>query len=253
MALIRDIGLIFSRNLQITLRNPVWIIFGLFQPLCFFLLFAPLLNGLVGNPGFGSASALTIFTPGLLIMTAMYGTAFVGFGLIDDIRSGVLERFRVTPVSRIALLLGRSLRDLLILIVQSLFLLAAAWFFGLRVPLIGVVSSLGLVLLVGFSLSIVSYSCALILKSEDALAPTLNFFLLPLQLLAGMLLPLTLAPGWLTKIAWFNPLYHAVVAARALFQGMYTDTTIWYGFGAMTLAAIVAFYWGANLFKKSTE
>lgn len=253
MALFRDTGLIFSRSLQITLRNPVWIIFGLFQPLCFFLLFAPLLDKLVGNPGFGSDSSLVIFTPGLLIMTAMYATAFVGFGLIDDIRSGVIERFRVTPINRVALLLGRSLRDVFILIIQSIFLLVLAWLFGLTAPFVGILLSFGLVILIGFSISVISYSAAMILKSEDSLSPAINFFLLPMQLLAGVTLPLTLAPVWLQRIAFLNPLSHAVSAARALFHGSYTDSTVLWGFGVMTLVAIVAFYWSANLFKKSAE
>ncbi len=253
MALFRDTGLIFSRSLQITLRNPVWIIFGLFQPLCFFLLFAPLLDKLVGNPGFGAGSSLVIFTPGLLIMTAMYATAFVGFNLIDDIRSGVIERFRVTPINRVALLLGRSLRDVFILVIQSIFLLILAWFFGLKAPLIGILLSFGLVIMIGFSISVISYSVAMILQNEDSLAPAINFFLLPAQLLAGVTLPLTLAPAWLARIAFFNPLSHAVSAARALFHGSYTDATVWWGFGVMVLVTIVAFYWSANLFKKSAE
>src|SRR5579859_3505776 len=115
MNLMYDTALIFHRSLQRTLRNPVWIFFGLFQPLCFLLLFAPLLEKLTSNPAFGSDNSLTVFTPGLLIMIALYGTSFVGFGFIDDIRSGVIERFRVTPINRTALLLGRVLRDVFIL------------------------------------------------------------------------------------------------------------------------------------------
>ncbi len=253
MSLLRDTGLIFSRSLQITLRNPVWIVFGLFQPLCFFLLFAPLLDKLVGNPSFGTGSSLVVFTPGLLIMIALYGTAFVGFGIIDDIRSGVIERFRVTPINRVALLLGRSLRDVFILLIQSIFVLILAWFFGLSAPLVGVVISLGLVMLVGFAMSLTSYSVAMILKNEDALAPAINFFLLPIQLLAGITLPLTLAPAWLQKIAAFNPLSHAVSAARSLFLGSYAQETVFWGFGVMLVVACGAFYWSANLFKKAAE
>ncbi len=253
MALFRDTRLIFSRSLQITIRNPIWIIFGLFQPLCFFILFAPLLDKLVGNPSFGPGSSLVVFTPGLLIMTAMYEAAFVGFSLIDDIRSGVIERFRVTPINRIALLLGRSLRDVFVLIIHSIFLLVLAWLFGLSAPIIGVFLSLGLVILTGFSISVVSYGAATILKNEDGLAPAINFFILPAQLLAGVTLPLTFAPNWLQWVAFFNPLSHAVSAARALFHGAYTDIAVFQGFGAMTLVTIIAFYWAANLFKKAAE
>lgn len=252
MKLLHDTILIFARSLQITLRNPVWIMFGLFQPLCFLLLFAPLLEKFAGNPAFG-VNSLTVFTPGLLIMIALYGTAFVGFGLIDDIRSGVIERFKVSPINRIALLLGRTLRDVFILMFQSTFLLFVAWLLGLQAFLTGILLSYGLVVLVGFTMSTISYAVALILQSEDALAPLLNFFLLPLQLLAGITLPLTLAPQWLQNVAFFNPLAHAVEAARQLFLGNFAATEVLWGFISMSLVAILAFYWAAKLFKKTSE
>lgn len=253
MSMLRDTGLIFSRSLQVTSRNPVWIIFGLFQPLCFLLLFAPLLEKLSGNPAFGMGSSLTVFTPGLLIMIALYGCAFVGFGLIDDIRAGVIERFRVTPINRNALLLGRSLRDVLVLLVQATFLIGLAWVLGLSANWTGIALSYGLVILVGFTASVTSYSVAATLQSEDALAPLLNFFLLPLQLLAGITLPLSLAPAWLQKVAFFNPLSHAVSAARALFVGDFANPSIIYGFVAMGLIAGIAFYVASRVFAKMNE
>ncbi len=253
MKLLNDTSLIFSRSLQITLRNPVWILFGLFQPLCFLLLFAPLLEKLTSNPAFGNTNSLTVFTPGLLIMIALYGTAFVGFGLIDDIRAGVIERFRVTPINRAALLLGRVLRDVFILIIQATFLIALAWLLGLSASWLGVLLSYGLVILVGFTVSIASYCAALTLQSEDALAPMINFFLLPLQLLAGITLPLTLAPTWLQNIALFNPFAHAVSAARSLFIGDYWNTTIIWGYASMIFLASIAFYFAARLFKRTAQ
>jgi ABC-2 type transport system permease protein len=247
-----DTKLIFLRSVQISLRNPVWVMFGLFQPLCYLLLFGPLLEGFVAVPGFGG-NALTVFTPGLLVMIALFGTAFVGFSLIDDIRAGVIERFRVTPISRIAIFLGRTLRDVAALFIQVIFLLSVAWLKGLSVPLFAVVLSLGIVGLIGFSMSIISYCIAFILQSEDALAPVLNFFLLPLQLLAGIMLPLTLAPQWLQTLAKLNPLSHAVNAVRALFLGNYTDVAVFYGFGSMIMVAVLVFCCAARLFKKGNE
>lgn len=253
MKLLKDTSLIFFSQLQETLRNPVWIVFGIFQPLCFLLLFAPFLEKLTTIPDFGGTNALTVFTPGLLIMIALFGTSFVGFGLIDDIRSGVIERFRVTPVSRTALLLGRVLRDLCVLTVQTTFLLALAWLLGLSASWLGVICSYALVLLVGFSISTASYCAASILKSEDALAPTINFFLLPIQLLAGITLPLTLAPSWLKKVAFFNPFAHAVSAARSLFFGDYLNASVALGFASMIILACITFYYTARLFQKNTD
>jgi ABC-2 type transport system permease protein len=110
MKLLRDTWLIFARNMLETLRSPVMVLLGLFQPICYLLLLGPIFNGIAAAPGFPPGGALTVFTPGLLVMIGLFGSTFVGFGLIGDLRYGVVERLRVTPVSRLALLLGRALR-----------------------------------------------------------------------------------------------------------------------------------------------
>jgi len=248
MKLLFDTWLIFRRSLQSTLRNPAFMIFGMFQPLCFLLLFAPFLQKLVGVQGFGEGSYLLTYIPGLLVLMAMYSTGFVGFGLIDDIRSGVIDRFKVTPINRRALLLGRSLRDMTILALQVTFLLICAWILNLSVPLIGILLSYKLVLLIGFIFSALSYSAALILQSEGALAPVTNFFLLPLQLLAGITLPLALAPVWLQKVAFLNPLSHAVIAARELFLGNYVNSAVLWGFGSILCSALIVYHVASSLF-----
>ena len=130
MTLVRDTWLVFTRQVTLVLRNPVWLIVGIFQPLCFLLLFGPLLKGM---PQLGGGNAYKVFVPGLLIQLAMFGTMFVGFALIAELRAGVIERMRVTPVSRLALLLGRCARDVLSLLVQSAILVALALPFGLDV------------------------------------------------------------------------------------------------------------------------
>lgn len=252
MKLIRDTWLIFVRRMQASFRKPVWIFMGLFQPLCFFVFFMPLLNVLVKNPLFGASSALDVFTPGLLIMMAMYSCAYVGFGLIDDIRSGVIERFQVTPINRAALLLGRVFRDIFVLCVQASFLLGLARIFGLSVSLGALLISFVLVVLVGFSLSCLSYGVAMILQDEDSLAPFLNFFLLPSQLLAGVMLPLSLAPLWLQRVAYLNPLFHAVAAARTVFVGGCFGFVVWRGLIVVALMAIISFMWVVRLFKRAT-
>lgn len=253
MKLLKDTALIFSRAVQITLRNPVWIFFGMFQPLCFLLLFAPLLQKLTIIPEFGGSNALTVFTPGLLVMIALFSTSFVGFGLIDDIRAGVIERLRVTPINRTAILLGRVLRDLCVLGAQVTFLLILAWIMGLSASFLGVICTYGIVMLVGCTMATASYSVAYILQSEDALAPTINFFLLPIQLLAGITLPLSLAPGWLQMLSYLNPFAYAVSAARLLFVGSIAHTTVALGFGSMLLLATLSLYVGSRLFKADAE
>jgi ABC-2 type transport system permease protein len=251
MKFLRDIRLLFMRNLMVTLRNPVWVFMGLFQPVLYLVLFAPLLNGL-HLPGFGQTSSLNIFTPGLLVMTALFGTGFAGFAVIDDLRSGVVERLRVTPASRLALLLGMVLRDVLVLVVQCALLVAVATLMGLRADVLGVVLLLGLLAFLGLMMASLSYAIALILKDEGALAATLNSFILPLMLLSGVMLPLTLAPKLMRTLAQFNPFAHAVDASRALMNGQFGDNAILLGFSLIVVLAGLAAVWASRVFRQAT-
>ena len=251
MKLLRDTWLLFASNIVTTVRSPIWIIVGMFQPACYLLLFAPLLKRISATPGFLSGGALKVFTPGLLVMMAMFGAAFVGFGLIADLRSGLIERFRVTPVSRLALLLGRAFRDVVMLLVQTAVLLLVAWPLGLQADLAGIAIALGLVVLIGLLAASCSYALALAVKDENTLASSLNLFTLPLLLLSGIMLPLTLAPRWLQNLANINPLSHAVDAARLLFSGHLADPGVLHGFVIMALLAAAAIWWAARSFRNA--
>lgn len=191
--------------------------------------------------------------PGLLIQTALFGTAFVGFGLIAELRAGVIERMRVTPLRRVAMLLGRALRDVTILVVQSLLLVLLSIPFGLTIDAAGLVVVLALVALIGLLIAPLSYALALLVKSEDALAPVVNLVTLPLLLLSGVLLPLALAPEWLRTLASFNPLSHAVDAARALFNGQFSDPVVASGVGLMAVLAAAALWMAARSFGRAVS
>jgi ABC-2 type transport system permease protein len=148
MRTIRDTWLIFRRSLVLTIRQPTWIVIGIMYPVIYLVLFGPLLDGAIAQAGAG-VSAYNWFVPGLLIQVALFGTAFGGFGLIAELRYGVVERMRVTPMSRTAMLLGRSLRDVVILLFQALIMITLAIPFGLHIDLVGVLVTFGLLALIG--------------------------------------------------------------------------------------------------------
>ncbi|HLZ58428.1 MAG TPA: ABC transporter permease [Ktedonosporobacter sp.] len=252
MKLFRDTWLIFSQSVRTTLRMPVWVIIGIFQPLCYLLLFAPLLQGFSRVPGFPPGGAMTVFTPGLLIMMGIFGTVFNGFGLLFELQSGVIERLRVTPVSRWALLLGRVLRDVLMLLIQSVLLVLVAILLGAHSNLTGLLLTFALLILLGAGLSACSYALALALKDANALSSFLNTVSMPLILLSGIYLPLTLAPALLRTIANFNPFAYAVSAARLLFNGNLGDSAVIEGFVIMGVLMLAALLWGAHSFQRAT-
>ena len=250
MKTLRDTRLMFVRNMQHTLRNPVFILVSMFQPLLYLFLFMPLLENLGGVPGLPVGKTVETFIPGLLVMLALFGSAFVGFTLIDELRTGVIERFLVTPVTRSSILLGRVLRDAFVLIAQCVLITLVAIPFGLSVNGVGFLLSLILYGLIGITMASMSYSFALIYKSEDNLAPTLNTITLPISLLSGIILPLALAPIWLQDVATINPFAYAVNASRSLFAGNFYSFDIVEGFGIIALLAIVMFLWSLRSLKK---
>ena len=251
MNTLRDTWLIYQRSMWLTFKQPVWIIFGLIQPILYLVLFGPLLNGATQAAG-TSTSAFNWFVPGLLIQIALFGAAFVGFGLIAELRYGVVERMRVTPMSRFAMLLGRSLRDVTILVGQAILMMLLAIPFGLAIDPAGALVTLLLLALIGLVFAPLSYTAALALRSEDALAPLVQGIALPLLLLSGILLPMALAPAWLRTLSSLSPLTHAVNAARALFNGLWGDPEIVIGVGITGILAVFAVWVAARAFTRAT-
>jgi ABC-2 type transport system permease protein len=250
MKTIRDTWLIFHRSLILTIRQPTWIVFGMMLPILYLVLFGPLLEGAVAQAGAG-VNAFNWFVPGLIIQIAIFGTAFGGFGLIAELRNGVVERMRVTPMSRTSMLLGRALRDVVVLMFQALIMILLAIPFGLTIQPGSIVAVLGLLLLLGLAIAPLSYAGGLMLKSEDAFAPLVNSIAMPLLLLSGILLPMALAPDWLKFLSDINPLTHTVDAARALFNADWGSPEIAIGVTVTAIFAVFAIWVGSRAFTRA--
>jgi ABC-2 type transport system permease protein len=253
MTFLRETWIVFHRDLRLSLRNPVWVVIGLTQPVLYLALFGPLLERVVqATPGLPPGDAWQIFVPGLLVQLGIFGAMFVGFGLIAEYRAGVIERMRVSPASRLALLLGRVARDVVVLLVQGSLLTAVAVPFGLRAPWTGVLLALLVVALLGAAFSSLSYAAALTLKSEDALAPLLNGIAIPVLLLSGILLPMTIAPAWLRLVSDANPLRHVVDGVRAFFRGDLASAASGWGLLSTVGLVLVGLFVGARTFQRET-
>jgi ABC-2 type transport system permease protein len=248
MRFLRESFVVFRRQLRMNLRNPAWVIIGLTQPVLYLLLFAPLLEPLTDQ--FGARNAYTFFVPGLLIQLGVFGAFFAGFGLIAEWREGVVEAERVTPASRTALLVGRLGRDLLQVLVQATVLCVLGYVLGMRASVPGLVLGVLLTVLLGAACAAASYAVALTTKSEDVMAPLLNSVLLPVLLLSGILLPMTLAPGWLDTVSDLMPIKHVVTAVRSSFVGdVATSGVLWGSVWAVVLTGL-ALWWGTSTFRK---
>ena len=249
--LLRDTRTVFVRAMRLSLRNPAWLVIMMMQPILYIVLFGPLLKPLSGQLGTGNA--YQIFVPGILVQLGIFGSLFVGFGLIAEYRAGVIESQRVTPASRTALLLGRVLRDVVVLLVQGTLLVLVSLPLGLKAPVVGVVLTLVVIALLGAAFASISYALALTLKSEDAFAPLLNAFVLPVLLLSGILLPMSLAPAWLRTVSDINPLKHVVEGARAFFVGGYDTSTAWWGAGLTVALVVLGWAFGVRRFRRESS
>jgi ABC-2 type transport system permease protein len=234
MKTLRDSLIIAERSVRYTLSNPGWVVLGLMQPLLYLALFGPLLHRLAAVPGFGNGNSWKVFVPGLLIQQGVFGCLYAGYGILADSRAGVLERLKVTPASRTGLLLGRLLRDVLVLLIQACILTFGSYAVGLHAPIGGVLLALLVVALLGVGMSALSYGLALRMHNEEAFSSFLGSVTLPVMLLSGVLLPMTLAPAWLADLAKANPISHVVTAERGLFDGRLTQV------GTVTGAGLAA-------------
>lgn len=250
MRFFTDLRLSYSRALTASLRQPTWVVFGLAQPLFYLYLFGPLLKATGAARGLpAGTSSWDVFVPGLLVQLVIFAAAFSGFGLLEEMRSGVLERLQVTPVSRPALLLGRALRDTTVIVVQAALLIGLAVPLGLHLHA-GLIPALALLLLLALGLSCLGYGLALQLRSEDALAPVMQGATLPLLLLSGILLPLSLAPGWLDGVAQADPLRHTVDAVRGLTLG---TGRVWLGTVITLAMTVLLIAYGARKFNTTED
>jgi ABC-2 type transport system permease protein len=243
--------IVFRRQIRLNLRNPAWVIIGLAQPVLYLCLFGPLLEPLAKE--IGTTNAYTFFVPGLLVQLGLFGALFAGFGLVSEWREGVVEAERVTPASRTALLLGRVVRDIVLLFAQGIVLIALGFAFGLRGSIGGMLLGLVLTMLLGGACSASSNALALSTKSEDVLAPILNSIALPVLLLSGILLPISVATGapqWLSTLSAFMPTKYIVNAIRDTFTGDFWTVTTFWGI-VWTLVLFFAGLWiGTRTFRK---
>jgi ABC-2 type transport system permease protein len=250
MKFFRDTMIIYRRQMRFSLRMPMWLFFALIQPAMYLVLFGPLLKTVAKNPSFPPGDTWQVFVPGILVQLGIFGTLYAGFGLIDEIRSGVLDRMRVSPVSRAAILLGHVLRDATVLVVQSLVLIFLSIPFGLHLTWQAAVGGPIIVVLLAFAFASLSYGVAVITKDEEPLIGLLNLVGPPLLLLSGILLPMSFAPGWLQHVADVNPVSHIVTGLRGLFRGDLLTADVGWGAFAALATALVMLAFGTRAFQR---
>lgn len=209
------------RDLRMLWRQPWYVAVTLVQPIIWLLLFGALFGRVVEIPGFAGGSYIQFLTPGVVVMSALFSAGWSGMATIEDLERGVTDRFLISPVRRGALIAGRVLRAAIVIVIQSLVIVALALAVGARFPngAGGVAVLVVVAALLGSSFGALSNGLALLARKEETLIAVMNFLLLPLTFLSSAFMQRDLMPGWMQVASSLNPVDWAVAAGRAAAMG----------------------------------
>lgn len=220
----RDSLVVARRNLLRMLRIPEVVVFGLIQPIMFVVLFAYVFGGSITLPGAGvDADAYRQFLMGgIFAQTVTFATAGASAGIAEDMQKGIIDRFRSLPMSRGAVLTGRTFADLAQSAVTLVVIGLVAFLIGWRVEggVLNALTAFGLLLLLGYSFTWIGALIGLSVRSPEAATSGGLIWLFPLTFISNAFVPSENMPSWLQPVAEWNPFSATVMAVRELFGNL---------------------------------
>lgn len=225
-AAISDIVGITGRNLLHTIRTPQLLVFSGIQPIMFVLLFRYVFGGAIATPG---GHYVDYLLPGIFVQTALFGGASTAVGLSEDLKGGIIDRFRTLPMARSAVLAGRTLADLARNIFVVVLMLVVGLLVGFRFhgTIWEDIGGLALVIGFGYAFSWVFAAVGLVVKDPETaqIAGFLPIF--PLVFASSAFVPVSTMPAWLQDFANVQPVSVVIDAVRALVTGAPTGHWVW--------------------------
>jgi ABC transporter DrrB family efflux protein len=233
---LRDTFTVTKRNLRHFIRQPRLLVFSTIQPIMFVVLFAFVFGGVAASALPEGVAYIEFLLPGLFIQSAAFRSTQTAVGLAEDLERGVIDRFRSMPMSRVAVLAGRTFADLTRSLSVVALMVIVGYLIGFRFTE-GVVSAVGAVLVValfGYMLGWIFTYMALIVPGAEA-AQTAGFVIVfPLVFASSIFVPIETMPSWLQGFAANSPVSMAADATRALSVG-----------GAVTRPLLMTMAWAA--------
>jgi ABC transporter DrrB family efflux protein len=215
---ISDSRVLATRQLRKTLRRPMYVVFSFVQPVIFVLLFRYVFGGAIHT---GRVSYVNFLIPGIIVQTAIFGSLITGLGITEDLAAGVVDRFRSLPMARSAVLIGRTVADMVVNVLTLIVMLLVGLLVGFRPsqPLWSVV--LALILVLGFSyvFSWISAFVGLAVKNPETAQSAGFVWVFPLTFASSAFVPTASMPSVVQAFAGVNPVTLVVNAVRALTVG----------------------------------
>ena len=215
---ITDAWVVSGRNLRHFVRQPDLLVFSTIQPIMFVLLFTYVFGGAISHSLPQGVSYIDYLLPGILVQSVTFRASQTAVGLSDDLKLGVIDRFRSMPMARSAVLIGRTAADLVRNVLIVVLMIIVGYIIGFRFQA-GVAQALGCIALVsafGLALSWIFAFVALSVRSAEA-AQTAGFVVVfPLVFASSVFVPVSTLPHWLQEVAKVSPVTLTANAARSL-------------------------------------
>jgi len=217
-------GLVVAkRNLIKIKRVPDLLVFTTLSPIMFVLLFAYVFGGAIDHQG-GGALYRQFLIAGIFAQTVVFGATITGSALADDVKKGIIDRFRSLPMTPSAVLFGRTLSDavnnVIVLVVMSLTGLIVGWRINTSVP--EALAGYLLLIVFAYAISWVMAWIGLLVPSPEVVNNAAFIVIFPLTFVANTFVPLNTLPGPLKTFAEWNPVSSVTQAARELFGNIPT-------------------------------
>jgi ABC transporter DrrB family efflux protein len=222
-----DMWVLAVRNSKRIPRQPDLLIGFTVQPVMFVLLFVYVFGGAIAVPGY--SSYVDYLVPGILVQTIAFGGFVTALGLSEDLKKGLMDRFRSLPMSRAAVLTGRTFADVSTNVVQLVVVLVVGLIVGFRfgTGALEVIGGILLLLLIGYAFSWVFAFVGLTAASPESANAYGFVILFPLTFVSSAFVQVDSMPSWLQPIAEHNPFTTMVNAVRGLFLGVPTGNDAW--------------------------
>lgn len=225
-----DASVLTGRNVRHFLRQPRLIVFSTIQPIMFVLLFVYVFGGAIGATLPEDLSYVDFLLPGIFVQSAAFRSTQTAVAFAEDLERGVIDRFRSIPMSRSAVIAGRTFADLIRSVVVILIMVAVGYMIGFRFHggLLGAVAAVAVVALFGLALSWVFAWLALVVPGAEAAQSASFVAIFPLVFASSIFVPVETMPGWLETFARVSPITYAADAARALALGEpFLEELVW--------------------------
>jgi ABC-2 type transport system permease protein len=218
-AVVADTGYLTGRKIHALVRQPWVLAFSVVQPAIWLFLFGELFRRVIDIPGFAfHGSYLDYLIPGIVAMNAMSSNMWAGMTMIEEIERGTLNRFLVSPASRIGIMNAAVAEQTVATTVQTLIIALLGLAGGASYPG-GVTGCVVLIVaadLVGVVWGALSNMVGMLLRSREAIIGVYTFFMLPLMFMSSAFMQTRLMPGWMQAIASRNPLNWVVQVGRSV-------------------------------------